>query len=130
MNAKQKSAIVDEYGALHARIAAAEIQIDPDRRRAEQLEAEILSWHAQTPAEDCVVEEGARFLVRIGARSLQRRIVNMIGLYKFLGQAKFLSLCSFPLGQVDKMLQPSEAGKYVEGGRTGARSLKVAEKPA
>lgn len=128
MSPKQKAAIVDEYGEICRKIDEAETRLDEARQRAAELEAEILTWCEGQPAADAVLFEGKTFIAKVSARSLKRTIVDLGKVYGMFGKDKFLSFCSFPLGVIDKLLQPSEIEQLVKSERIGRRTVTVIAK--
>ncbi len=125
---KAKTAIIDEYGEICRKIDEAEARLNDDRKRCSELEAQILSWCEDQPAADAVLCEGRHFIAKVSPRSIKRTIVSLGKVYSMFGKERFLSLCSFPLGVIDKLLQPSEVEQLVKSERVGRRTLTLIAK--
>lgn len=119
-----RAAIVDEFGELRRRIAESKLQLQPTLERADALESQILSWYEHEPPDQSFVADGHRYSVQVGARHWERKITGLRRLFRFLGQRRFLDLCTFPLKSIDKAIPEVEQSQFVEKTRTGPRSLK------
>lgn len=64
---KQRRAIVDEYGQLHAELSP----IKGKLRRQDELAKVIRSWHADAPAEATVESLGDEYRMVLGPRGMQ-----------------------------------------------------------
>jgi hypothetical protein len=71
---------------------------------------------------------GSNFIVDFGAKGKERKIVDMKPIVERLGAKVFLTVCSFPLGQVDDLFTKAERDKFVTESQNGSRSLEF--KPA
>lgn len=129
LTAEQKK-LIDELGECEERIG----QLDPDIARVKVIKEQINTWITDEAADKPVVLQGNVFDSVAGVRKKERKIVAMDKVFAVLGKAKFIGLCSFPLGILDKVIPNSKAAGLVVEERTGARQIetvrRVADQPA
>jgi len=117
----KRVAIIDEFGELERRLKVQK----PERDRHKALEAEIVAWYRDEPAEESFVAEGTLYSVRISARAKKRTIFNLDKVFRLLGKIKFLSLASIPLSAVDRELPDADHSTFLKEERSGSRSVEA-----
>jgi hypothetical protein len=122
--AAKRVAAIDEYGELARRVAA----FKPTAERKLELEKEIAAWYDGEPAECEFVVEGRFYSARISARALKRTIVDMAKLFLLAGKARFLQLCTVPLGAIDREFPLDKRQAFLAEERKGRRSVDVVAK--
>ena len=116
--------LVDEYGAIHQRIARLKLFNERAGILREQIE-EIL----QLRPDQAAIAEGEFYSVPISEKAKTREIVDMAGIEQALGHARFLEACSFALGKADELLTKEQRDRYIaEYQNTGPRVFKVVPK--
>lgn len=121
-NPAQRRRIVDEFGALDAKLAT----VRTDLRRHESLASIIRSWYAELPENQAYSAKGDKFVVIVSARENQRFISSMAKVFLLMGQKRFLAFCSLPLKVLEANAPASELCKLVASRQSGPRSLQVA----
>lgn len=124
-NAKASGAAVDEFGDLAELIR----KFKPTLDRHEQLRKEMLGWYADLPADKSFAVPGARYVVTIGEKADERRILNPKALLKRLGAAIFWKAVRIPLAEVDRHIAEVDRGEFVEKTQTGPRKVSAAALP-
>jgi hypothetical protein len=114
-----RAAIIDEYGELERAIAA----FKPAAQRKAELEKEIASWYEDGPAEAEFTAEGRLYRVLVSPKALKRPIFDMSKLFNLLGKAKFLQVCSVPVGAIDREIPPEKHSAFLGEERTGRRGV-------
>jgi hypothetical protein len=117
--------IYDEYG----RLDLAEQQKTPGQERLATLKKHIITLAEAEPAHAPVTYDGEQFFLQLTARSNEREITDLGGVYKFicakLGTKGFLDLCSFPLSAVDAHIPEQRRKALVTESQTGTRRVKA-----
>jgi hypothetical protein len=117
---KEIARLVDRYGEIQRQLALQK----PITDEAKVLREKLLEAAASDP-DGAVVLEGNTYQVTVGPPANERTIRNISGLAKRLGKALFLQLIRIPVTELEKHLQPAEAGKWIETARTGRRDIKA-----
>jgi hypothetical protein len=120
-----RSAIVDEYGALCAELAAIAPKVD----RKSKLEKEIASWFAATDPNESGEVSGMKFGALVSPCKLVREL-DTAAIAKRLGPQAFAQYAKFPLSVFDAIVPAGEQGAYCASERSGSRSVKVFPKLA
>ncbi len=114
-----RARLVDEWGELQAAMA-------PLEERARAIKDELALTVADKPGEQAYHVWGRHYELTISAGRRVRTIVNMLRIYKILGQETFLSRCSFPLAAVDEHLDLQQRAAVVkEQAHTGVREYSL-----
>jgi len=122
--------VVDELGAVQARLANLAPVIKPLGEREKGLRAQVLSWCEQMPADAEQGLEGARYALAISPRRTERTITSMARLVKRLGLALFLKGCSISLKYIDEHLAAVDQKGLISEARTGTRVLTTSPRMA
>lgn len=117
---EEKRQIVDEFGRLGKQLDEAA----PLEKRYNQLRDQILSWHANSPADQSFTEEGELYMAEISARAIERTIVSMPKLQKRLGLKTFLEICSVTLTKLKGHLGELELARFLKIEHSGSRRVK------
>lgn len=124
LSASKRREIVDEFGRLSVHVD----DLKKKKDRYDQLRTQIANWHESDDAEATFTEEGNQWTVELSARSLEREITSIPKLTKYLGLSRFLELCKFSLGDIDKHVPVEDRAEFVSCERTGSRTLKAIAK--
>lgn len=116
--------LIDEYGELCRQID----EIKPAIARHKLLGSMLQSWFEEVPAEESVAFAGRYYTLQASPRDNQTKLKDIRKVYKALGAAKFLSLCSITLKAVRESLPDDLYQNLVETNRTGSRTLKTVPK--
>lgn len=118
LSAKDRAAIVDEFGDAAAKVAA----FKPTQARYEQLAAQIRGWYGDKPADQEYSERGSRYVVTVQPRALESSI-DAKGVHKKLGIAKFLLVVGITIKALEAAIGETEAKTFITKDRTGSRRL-------
>lgn len=115
--------IVDELGVTREEMAEF---VDVRRERLGELEAALrASTDNLSPSQGSTIE-GQDFVVEITKVPVVRKVVDMPGLMKVLGEEVFLQTCSFPVGKINDLLSARERKGLLEE-KAGSRGLRIAK---
>jgi hypothetical protein len=120
----KRGPVIDEYGELARRVTA----FKPTAERKLELEKEIASWYGEEPADREFVAEGRFYSVQVSARGLKRTIVDMTKLFAAAGKARFLQICTVPVGAIDREFPVEKRKAFLAEERTGRRNVDVVAK--
>lgn len=120
IEAEQRSAIVDELGALDAELAP----FKQKQSRRDELAKIVRGWYAAEHPDLGFVIRGKRFIATLSAKELEST-VDMKGAFKALGRVKFLQICGLTLKALQDNLAASIVAGLVSKARTGSRKLIV-----
>lgn len=123
LSAKEKASLIDEYVEVRARCLAWEPNVNPDAARLEELEAMLLAWCEKHPAAKPLVLKGTKYMVPITKRKNVRTVINVANVFKRIGEAAFLKVCTIGLGAIDKEIPKAERKQYVSEALTGNRTI-------
>lgn len=115
-DAAQWASTIDEYGELERRYVEATWL-----KRREDLRRKIEAHYANEPADESFSAPGNIWQLIVGPRANKRTIVAMPKLFKLLGQKEFLSICTMPLGELDR--RGIDTDGIVKESRTGNRTI-------
>jgi hypothetical protein len=115
--------IVDELGAVEAKLTECAAEAKPFADREKELRAQVLAWCAELPADKEIGIEGERWALAISARRMERKIVSMAKLFKRLGPAIFFRVCRVALKDVDEHLAPARQKGLISEDQTGPRVI-------
>lgn len=115
-----RAGIIDEFGTLATRVA----QLRLCEKRYEQLRSIITGWYEDQPADAAFLEDGANFVLQVGARPAKRWISDMAAVQQRLGP-RFLELCTFSLEKLDSVIAPADQQGLVSEDRIGPRTVKA-----
>jgi hypothetical protein len=118
---KNYVALIDELGRLEADLE----KITPKLERAKVLRGEIGRWCDQMPADQEYVVDGDRYAAAVSRRDNQRKIVSLGKIFRVVGQAEFLKVCSLTLKALDSLIPRNKQGRFVLEERTGKRTVKL-----
>jgi hypothetical protein len=116
-----RAKLIDEYGELCRQLDA----IKPAVMRHKELGSMLQSWYVDTPADEPVTAQGRLYTLQISPRDHQTTIKDIRRVYRVLGVAKFLELCSITLKAVKESVDAKVYEGLVETHRTGFRTLKT-----
>ncbi len=94
-------------------------------KRYEQLRSIIAGWYEDQPPDAAYMEDGAQFVLQIGARPLKRWIADMAAVEERLGPKRFLSLCTISMEKLDSVIAPADQQGLVAEDRIGPRAIKA-----
>ena len=116
-----RAKVIDEFGALATMVA----QLRIAEKRYEQLRSMIAGWYEDQPADAAYMEDGANYVLQIGARPLKRWIADMAAVEERLGPKRFLSLCTISMEKLDSVIAPADQQGLVAEDRIGPRAIKA-----
>ena len=120
-------ALQDEAEATAKQIKALQAKLKPYSERAKAL-AELVSLHAEQnlglDPDAEFIEHTEDFVLQVGKRGSERRVVDVKLAMKRMGQKVFFEKVSLGLGVIDQYLTPEEKAGVVETARV-VRSIKV-----
>lgn len=119
LSARKRRELIDELGQLSLRLEA----LRKEKQRYDQLRTQISNWHDTDDAAASFVETGDQWTINLSARSYEREITSMAALKKYLGLSRFLGLCKFNLGDIDKHIPVEDRAPFVACEQTGSRTL-------
>lgn len=122
------AAWIDELGDIQKKLAPHRALI----LREKDLKEFIRARYDDKDAEKEFSPEGSRFVALLGAKGIERRIVDMPRVFTALRKASFLKACSMTMKALEGAAIAAGCPELVEAvllqDRTGHRSLKVVEK--
>lgn len=116
-----RATLIDEYGELCRQMD----EMKPVIARYKELGSMLQSWYVDTPADQSVTAQGRLYSLQISPRDNQTTIKDIRKVYRVLGVAKFLKLCSITLKAVKENVDAGVYEGLVETHRTGFRTLKT-----
>ncbi len=128
--------VVDAIGKLAAREEELNTQLMADPRMVEMLETQREKKRLETELLTSVeahldqehIFQGAKFVARISAGAVLRKITDKEALVEILEQVQdglAVNLADFKIGDLDKYLTPEQQAQVLTGNVTKRRSLKV-----
>ena len=124
MTHAKRQAVIDEFGALQAKVD----EFKPTRERHAELREQIAAWYEKEPATRPYIEEGRKYVLQVSACTNERAITSMSKLFKLLGLETFLKLCKVPLGSVDACVPKERHSEFLVASQTGPRVIKTVAK--
>ena len=120
------AAVADEYGSIDADLQTQKILRKPKEERLKELAEQLRAKYDAAHAGDAFTLQGSKFLIEIGPRRNERKILSMVKLYKAmrLKLEEFLKLCKITFDTVDARLSEDQQEGIVEKSQTGERPLK------
>lgn len=115
-NERSRASLVDEFGELDRQLAL----LEP---RYKALSEEINGWFENAPAAEPATIDGAQYRLALSPKRLSRHVTKLTVLFRKLGVRRFLQSCTFPVGECEKLLGEDGAAAFIEGGRTGKRTI-------
>jgi hypothetical protein len=118
--------LVDELGRLTAKYRRWEKDI---KRLAElkKLVAAFADADGFEPDQESV-HHGKHYVACISAREFERKIVDMEGVLRAVGEEMFLKQCSFGLAKLDVLVPDALGMELITRERTGSRKVEVEPK--
>jgi hypothetical protein len=128
--AATREQIIDEYGEVDRQLRLWEPQMNPHQARHDELEARILAWATNEPADQETVVSGRAYQVEITARGLKSQFTREVKIkaYKLLKKVPNLDLMQFvsiPLGDLKAHLGKGFIEANIPKLRTGGRTVNV-----
>lgn len=117
----RRAALIDELGSLEDQLRP----VKPALARAEALRKEVRGWLDAAPADSSGSFDGERYTVQVGARRHERRVLTAAA-FKNLGKQKFLELCTFGVGLIEKLVPYPDVKEMLAEEQTGPRTVTVA----
>jgi len=111
--------LIDEFGSLDRQVQKFKSVAD----RHKVLKEQILGFCEELPAEKPTSFAGLQYEVSIGARQVQRCIVDMAKVYRAIGKDQFLEVCGLTLKALERELGTTVAAGHLEDRHTGPRKV-------
>ncbi len=125
-----KQAKIDEYGECDRQLRLWTPTVNPYQAKHDELEAEILGWKADLPANESAVLSGKAYQVEISPRGFQRTFTEIaqglaFELFKKIEGLPLTQFLSITLADARRLLGQPWLDSHAPRLQTGPRSVTV-----
>jgi len=115
--------LIDEFADMRAKMRAWKPDVNPHAQRFGAVKQQILDCYEGADPEQTYLAEGIVYKLPISACELRRKIKDLYKVFLRLKSKRFVSLCSFTLGALEKAIPKDKLAQYIHEERTGPREI-------